>query len=263
MNSKQLSHSIRKLSAQMIHKAKSSHIGGVYSSADIIAVLYSDILKKDQLTVFDAFILSKGHCCAGVYAALYYSNYLQLSDIDSFGADGSKLMAHISHYVPQVDFSTGSLGHGLPFGIGKARRFRDTKSPNHVYVLLSDGELDEGSNWEAFMFAGFHKMENLTAIIDYNKLQSLTSTDETLSLEPLQGKLSAFGWNAIQVNGHDHDALRRALSTKKGDMPTAIICDTVKGYPISFMMDKVKWHYAPPNTPELNQIIRELNTFYS
>lgn len=263
VNSKKLSSQIRKLSAQMIYKAKSSHIGGIFSSADIISVLYSDILQRDSVSVKDAFILSKGHCCAGVYAALYLCNYITAEDIDSYGSDGSRLMAHISHHVPQVEFSTGSLGHGLPYGIGKARRFKDTKNNRQVYVLMSDGELDEGSNWEAFMFAGFHHMSNITAIIDYNKLQSLSTTYETLDLEPLTDKLNSFGWSTIKVNGHDHDELRKAFNENSNKKPKVIVCDTIKGYPVTFMLNKVKWHYSPPCAAELNQILIELEQFYS
>lgn len=263
MNSKNFSHLIRKISATMISNAKSSHIGGVYSSADIISVLYSDILERDENKVKDSFILSKGHCCAGVYAALYLCKYITIKDIETYGKDGSSLMAHISHHVSQVEFSTGSLGHGLPFGIGKAIRFKNQNKSKKVYVLLSDGELDEGSNWEAFMFASHNNISNLTAIVDYNKLQSLTSTYETLNLEPLVDKFKSFGWKTLKVNGHDHDELRNALYAKNDNKPKVIICDTIKGYPISFMSNKVEWHYKPPNEIELSQIIKELEEHYS
>ena len=171
-------------------------------------------------------------------------------------------MVHISHKVKHVEFSTGSLGHGLPFSIGKALAAKKSNIKKKVYTLLSDGELDEGSNWESFLFAGHHKLNNLTAIIDYNKLQSLTTTYETLDLEPLELKFRSFNWQCIRCNGHDINELRNAFNSEFFDQPKVIICDTKKGYPIDFMMDKVLWHYRPPNKDELKNIQIQLNNFY-
>lgn len=257
-----LSYEIRKLSAVIISAAKSSHIGGVFSMADILAVLYGKVLPKDESSIFEPFILSKGHCCAGVYAALYAVGLLTEEDLLTFGKNNSPLMAHISHKVPHVDFSTGSLGHGLPFAIGKAIARRNQLIHQNVYCLLSDGELNEGSNWEALMFAGHHQLDNLTAIIDYNKLQSLATTYETLDLEPLIPKIEAFRWNCIVCNGHSISELEDAFSMPSNGKPKAIICNTIKGYPISFMMNRVEWHYKSPTQEQLLLVMSELESFY-
>jgi transketolase len=258
----QLSLLIRQTAAEMITSAQSSHIGGVFSSADILAVLYGRILRRDSERFYDSFILSKGHCCAGVYAALQLTGYLEKDVIETYAMDGSDLMAHISHKVPHVEFSTGSLGHGLPFGAGKALASSKRSSDKQIYVLMSDGELGEGSNWEAIHFAGFHRLKNLTAIIDYNKLQSLSTTYETLDLEPLTDKFAAFGWQAIRLNGHSITELIEGFQAPCKNSPKVLICDTVKGYPISFMENRVEWHYKAPSVGQLAAITEELRKFF-
>ena len=164
---------IRFLSAKIINAAKSSHIGGVFSSADILAILFGKVIRRENGNFQDSFILSKGHCCAGVYSALNLIGCISDELLKTYGKNESSLMAHISHKAPYVEFSTGSLGHGLPFGVGKALISKINNVNKEIFVLLSDGEMDEGSNWEAIHFAGHHKLNNITAIIDYNKLQSL------------------------------------------------------------------------------------------
>lgn len=262
MDTKQLQLEIRLRAARIIHQAKSSHIGGVFSSADILALLYGEILSKDDSGFADTFILSKGHCCAGVYSALNCQGYLDDEQLNTYALDGSPLMAHISHKVKHVEFSTGSLGHGLPFAVGKAVLRKRKAVTRKIYCLLSDGELDEGSNWEAFMFAGYHKLDNLTAIVDYNKLQSLTTTYNTLDLEPLEDKLNAFNWHVIRCNGHSLAELRSAFAADSDSKPKLILCDTTKGYPISFMTNKVEWHYKPPSPSQLDELTIELKNFY-
>lgn len=253
-----LSFDIRIKAAQMIAAAQSSHIGGVFSSADILACLYGAVLSRNAERILEPFILSKGHCCAGVYAALNAIGLIPDRDLLTYAQDNSPLMAHISHKAPHVEFSTGSLGHGLPFAVGRAIAKRKSSTNNKVYCLLSDGELNEGSNWEALMFAGFHRLDNLTAIIDYNKLQSLATTYETLDLEPLPQKLEAFNWMYIRCNGHSISELMSAFECDSSGRPKAILADTIKGYPISFMMNKIEWHYKPPTPNQLDQIIAEL-----
>ena len=260
MDLKLLQKEIRLKSATIINHAKASHIGGVFSSADILAVLYGEILEKNKNGLIDSFILSKGHCCAGVYSALHSLGFISDELLDSYGQNESPLMAHISHKVNTVEFSTGSLGHGLPFAVGKA--IASQNKQKNIYVLLSDGEMDEGSNWEAIHFAGFHKLNNLTAIIDYNKYQSLATTFETLDLEPIVMKIESFNWNCIRCNGHDLNQLKDAFNTDSQSLPKMIICDTQKGYPIDFMMNKVIWHYKPPSKEELDKIKHQLNIFY-
>ena len=260
---KELSYQIRSLSAKIIHKAKSSHIGSVFSAADIIAIIYSKYLNFDGNKFTDKFILSKGHACAGVYSALNVIGLLNDKELETYASNNSNLMAHISHKVEHVEFSSGSLGHGLAFGIGKSIALKKAGSTGHVYVLLSDGELDEGSNWEGFLFAGHHKISNLTILIDYNKMQSFGSTTKTLDLEPLAEKLKSFNLNVNICDGHDFKELSEAIENKSLNSTNAIICNTVKGFPIDFMENKVRWHYAPPNDEQIlliqNQLINYQN----
>ena len=260
-----LSTFIRKHALEMVCSARASHIGSALSIADIVAVLYSKVLcmipSQPKFSERDRFLLSKGHSCVAVYAALAGRGFFPVSALEKFGQDHSMLMAHISHKVPGVEFSTGSLGHGLPFGAGKAYAAKCQGARWRVFVLLSDGEIDEGSNWEAMMFASHHQLDNLVAIIDYNKLQSLTSVESTLGLEPLVDKLRAFGWSVKEVDGHDHDPLKRLLSTVPWEVgrPSVLIAHTVKGKGVSFMENKVEWHYRNPSSEELAQALAELD----
>lgn len=167
-------------------------------------------------------------------------------------------MNHISHKVAGVEFSTGALGHGLPFGVGKAKSAKMLNQNWRTFVLLSDGELDEGSNWEAFMFAAHHKLNNLTAIIDYNKLQSLNSVENTLNLEPLLSKFEAFGWDISEVDGHNYEQLAIELKKIHDLKPRIIIAHTTKGKGVSYMENKVEWHYKTPNKEELEIALIEL-----
>ena len=262
MDSKELSKNIRRSALEMVSMAKASHIGSALSIVDIIAVLYSKILSIDpsnsQNNSRDRFILSKGHACVAVYAALAEIGFISKDDLKTYGKDDSWLMNHISHKVNGVEFSTGALGHGLPFGVGKALSAKILKKKWRTFVLLSDGEMDEGSNWEALMFAAHHKLENLVAVIDYNKLQSLDSTHATLNLEPLYEKLSAFGCKVIQVDGHNHEDLFGALSKTETNKPTVIIADTIKGKGVSFMENQVAWHYKSPDENELSIALSEV-----
>lgn len=240
----------------MVTRAKASHIGSALSITDIIAVLYGRTLRVDPAAPNhperDRFILSKGHACVAVYAALAETGFFDPALLKTYGTDGSSLMAHISHKVPGAEFSTGALGHGLPFGTGKALAAKRQAKDWRTIVLTSDGEWDEGSNWEAALFAAHHKLDNLLCIIDYNKLQSLTSVDETLRLEPLNSKFDAFGWAVQEVDGHDHDALLKALDAGSwpSGKPAMLIAHTMKGNGVSFMENRVEWHYRNP-TPEL------------
>lgn len=247
---------IRCRALEMVTRARASHIGSALSIADIVAVLYGRVLRVDPAAPRhpdrDRFILSKGHACVAVYAALAESGFIDRALLETYGTDGSTLMAHISHKVPGAEFSTGALGHGLPFGTGKALAAKRQAKKWRTVVLTSDGEWGEGSNWEAALFAAHHQLDNLLCIIDYNKLQSLTSVDETLRLEPLHSKFEAFGWAVKEIDGHDHEALSTALDA--GSWPTGkpamLIAHTVKGKGVSFMENRVEWHYRNP-TPEL------------
>ena len=257
---------MREQALRMVHRAKASHIGSALSIVDIVAVLYGRVMSLDplnsDLNTRDRFILSKGHACVAVYAALAETGFINRDDLLTFGQDHSVLMNHISHRVKGVEFSTGSLGHGLSFGAGKALAAKRIANEWRTFVLMSDGELNEGSNWEAFMFSAHHKLDNLVAIIDYNKLQSLTTVDKTLRVEPLTDKLRAFGWTVREVNGHDHDALNEHLSRTpwEAGIPSVLVAHTTKGKGVSFMENRVEWHYRSPNDQQLTQALAELDT---
>lgn len=249
---------------QMVHAAKASHIASALSICDIVAVLYGQVLHVDpaqpQAPGRDRFLLSKGHACVAVYAALAECGFISRDDLKTYGQDGSVLMNHISHKVAGVEFSTGSLGHGLPFGVGKALAAKRLGAAWKTFVLLSDGELGEGSNWEAMLFAAHHGLDNLVAVIDYNKLQSLTTVDQTLRIEPLADKFTAFGWSVREVDGHDHAALAAALGSTPwtAGKPSMLIAHTTKGKGVSYMENLVKWHYSTPNAEQLTQALNEL-----
>lgn len=265
MNTSLFAAQIRQLAVKMVHSANASHIGGVLSMADLLAVLYNDTLRvrprEPHWDQRDRFILSKGHCCAGVYAALAICGFIPMSDLNDYGQSGSRLLAHVSHKVPGVEFSTGSLGHGLPFGCGKALAARRSGKSWRTFVMLSDGELDEGSNWEAILFAGHHQLNNLVAIVDYNKIQSLGDVKDVLDLHPLAEKFRAFRWNVHEIDGHDFTQIRTSFSdaAAQKDFPTVIVAHTVKGKGVDFMEHQLKYHYSAPRTEEqLTEVLRQL-----
>jgi transketolase len=248
----------------MVHYGKASHIGSALSICDIVATLYSKVMNVNPASPDwpdrDRFILSKGHACVAVYAALAELGFIEKSTLTSYGQDHSFLMNHISHKVLGVEFSTGALGHGLSFGVGKALSAKMMNSMWKTFVLMSDGEIAEGSNWEALMFAAHHNLDNLTAIVDYNKLQSLTTVEKTLGIEPLADKFRAFGWSVREVDGHDVDSLENALCAVpwSSGKPSLLIAHTTKGKGVSFMEDSVDWHYKSPNSDQLNEAISEI-----
>lgn len=257
-----LANRIRQSALRMVHRAKASHIGSALSIADILAVLYGEVMRFDSadqnFVSRDRFILSKGHACVAVYATLAEVGIIPKAQLETYGEDFSWLMNHISHKVNGVEFSTGSLGHGLPFGVGKALASKTRGETWRTFVLLSDGEMDEGTNWEALMFAAHHRLSNLTAVIDYNKLQSLDTVANTLGLEPLVDKLKAFGSSVHEIDGHDHRMLAEALSSIANEKPTVIVAHTTKGKGVSFMENRVEWHYKNPNDEQLAMALAEL-----
>jgi len=263
MNSLKLAKKIRINCIKMVNLGKSSHIGSALSIVDILSVLYGGILnfdpKKPLNEERDRFILSKGHAGVAVYATLAEVGFFSTEVLKTHCQNGSKLSGHVSHKdVPGVEFSTGSLGHGLPVACGIAMAGKIAESSFNVYVLLGDGELDEGSNWEAMMFASHHKLNNLTVIIDRNNLQSITTTDKTLNLEPLEAKLMSFGMDVSVVDGHDHIELYESLKTKS-EKPKLIIANTTKGKGVSFMENSVDWHYKTPLGVYFDRAIQEIN----
>jgi transketolase len=237
----------------MTHNAKSSHIGSCLSIADILAVLYGRILRykpdNPRWEGRDRFILSKGHASAALYATLAECGYFPIKDLDKFYQDMS---GHASHYISGVEVSTGSLGHGLSIGCGMA-----LATKQNVYVLISEGDCDEGQTWEAAMFASHHKLDNLAVIIDCNGLQALGKTSDILNLEPLDSKWESFGWNTKVIDGHNIEEIEKALRAFHLQ-PTCIIAHTIKGKGVSCLENKVESHYKYLNDKELSQALMEL-----
>ena len=232
---------------------------------EILAVLYNGGLRVDpdrpDWPDRDRFVLSKGHGCAAFYATLAESRFFPVGWLDSFYQNGSRLVGHATHWdVPGVELSTGSLGHGLSMACGMALFAKRKDQQYRVVTVLSDGECDEGSVWEAALFAGHHQLDNLTIIVDYNKIQSLGRVEEVLNLDPLGGKWSAFRWSVREIDGHNLDEIKNAISDVpfEKDMPSCIIAHTVKGKGVSFMEDKLLWHYRAPNVEESKMALAEL-----
>ena len=260
-----LAKQIRIHAINMVHRANSSHIGGCLSMADLLAVLYGSTLNvrpdDPKWSERDRFILSKGHCTAAVYAVLAERSFFPIAELEGFGQPGSRLMAHVSSHVPGVEFSTGSLGHGLPFGCGKALAAKRLGRAWRTFVLLSDGELDEGSNWEAILFAGHHKLNNLFAIVDFNKIQSLGNVNEVLALDPLADKFRAFHWAVREIDGHNLKQIQEAFAAAPDDRPTVVIAHTIKGKGVDYMEHQLRYHYSAPRTAEqLQDALRQLES---
>jgi transketolase len=268
MNSVDFAYNTRCLTLKMINRAKASHVGGALSMADIVAVLYTSILKIDPDQPYwferDRLILSKGHSCTAIYAALALKGFFPVAELETYAQDGSRLMSHISHKVPGVEFSTGSLGHGLPFGVGKALAAKRLGLKWQTYVIVSDGELDEGSNWEAILFAPQYFLDNLVLIVDYNKIQSLGTIEEVISLGDLAAKFRAFRWDVQEIDGHDHGALKAVLSLPRTTgVPRVVLAHTVKGKGVSFMENQLLWHYKNPDDDQLAMAMKELQESFS
>jgi transketolase len=245
---------IRKSILRISSSSKTSHVGSALSCVDIILVLYKHFIKKKNI-----FILSKGHACLAYYCVLEKFGFISSKILKSYGKNNSILMSHVSHKVPGVEFSTGSLGHGLPFATGRALAEKIDKTNNNIYVLISDGELNEGTTWESLLFASFHKLDNLFVIIDYNKIQSLDLTDNILKLEPLNKKFKSFNCNVLNIDGHSIEQIYRSLSKKNKNKPCIIIANTIKGKGVSYMENKIEWHYKYPDKNKLKLAIKELS----
>jgi transketolase len=246
----------------MTHYSYSSHVGSCLSIADILYALYFRVLNIDPKVPHkadrDKFILSKGHGSAALYATLAEKGFFPKAYLDRFYIDGGILPGHLDmDAVPGVEVSAGSLGHGLSVGVGMAVANRQMNNPGRVYVLLGDGECNEGSVWEAVMLASTITLSNLTAIIDYNKLQSFGRTNEVIDQKNMAERWRSFGWEVYEVNGHKLDELERAFSLPQTG-PKVIIAHTVKGKGVSFMEDRLEWHYKSPNDEQYAQAIKEL-----
>jgi transketolase len=259
MENKELAARIRQDVLQMTHDAKCSHVGSCLSIADILAVLYGGILKVDPKNPNwqerDRFILSKGHACAALYAVLAEKGFFPKELLSTFYQSDSLLEGHINHHIAGVEVSTGSLGHGLSIGCGMA-----ISNKNRVYVLLSDGDCNEGSTWESAMFASHHRLGNLTVIVDYNKMQALGKSKDILDLELFANMWFSFGWTVREIDGHDLEEIEKTFNCLpfRNRFPSCIIAHTVKGKGVSCMEDKVEWHYKYPNDEELEKALAEL-----
>lgn len=259
--SQQLAKDARRLLLEAVSKSSSAHVGSALSVVDILAVAYSVLdIAPEKTPGGDTVILSKGHAAAALYSVLALKGFFPLDWLDRYSSDGAELGGHVTSGVPGVNFSTGSLGHGLPFGTGVALAAKRQGGRRIVTVVLSDGELNEGSNWEAMMLAAHHRLNNLRVLVDRNGLQSLKSTEDTVRLEPLEAKFKAFGWDCWSIDGHDHEEIANSLTEKSTtERPRMIIANTVKGKGVSFMENQVRWHYRPPNHEELAAALREVS----
>ena len=257
MDTERLSFLARISSLKMVNRAKSAHIGSSLSVIDIASVLFGKISPPDEPD--NVVIFSKGHAAAGIYATMAHAGFFSPSLLENYCENGSELGGHISYSEErQIPLSTGSLGHGFPFGVGIALNKKLEERAGRVFIVLSDGECDEGTTWESALLSNHFELENLVVIIDRNHIQSLGATEETLRLEPLAEKWEKFGWKTISVDGHDHFAIENALSTASG--PICIIAETIKGKGVSFMEGNLLWHYRPPNDEELNKAITEIES---
>jgi transketolase len=264
-DAQEISKRIRSYSLTSTSRAGSSHIGSCLSVSDILAVLYSnaELVRgvRDQIENRIRIILSKGHAAAALYGALIASNILE--NPPEFLADDSELIGHVSHRVKGVEFSTGSLGHGLPIASGVALAYKKLNYATNIYCIISDGECNEGTTWESALIAAQLKLKNLVVIIDFNKIQSYGSNKEILDIEPLGAKWESFGWNVKRVAGHDLNQLIEAIFPNQNecqniDSPTVIICDTIKGKGVSFMEGELKWHYSSANQNELQEALSQV-----
>lgn len=259
-----LAQKIRKHCLRMVHRGQSGHIGSMLSMADILAVLHNRTLKVDpanpRMPERDRLILSKGHGGGALYAALAEKGFFPLEWLDSYYLDNGKLGGHISHHIPGVELSTGSLGHGLSVACGMVMAARNADAKHRVFCLVSDGDCNAGSTWEAIMLAGQHGWDNLVMIVDYNRLQALGKSEDVIDLTPFDEKLRLFNWSVRMADGHDFPEIDRALSGLPNEpgKPTAIIFNTVKGRGVSFMENQYKWHYGILTDALLEQALQEL-----
>ncbi len=242
---------------------KMGHIGGDFSVADVLTTLFFGVLKLDptdpRWAERDRFILSKGHCSAALYSVLAMRGFFPVADLKTFMAPLSALNGHPNRRkIPGVEANTGPLGHGLPIGLGCAIAARLAGSDRRTFVVLGDGELQEGSNWEAAMAAGHRGLSNLTAIVDRNRLQQGARTEDTNRLEPLADKWRSFGWEVHEVDGHDHARLYALLSARGGSQPRCLVARTIKGKGVSFIEDRVEWHHKVPSAEQVQLALKEL-----
>lgn len=255
----------RRLIIEMITAAKSGHPGGSLSAVEILVTLFYDVLRHDPANPHwpdrDRFILSKGHACPVLYAVMAECGYTPIDELKNLRKMGSIYQGHPDvRFIPALEASTGSLGEGLSLGIGMALAARLNQSPSRTYVVLGDGEIQEGQIWEAAMFASYHKVDNVCAIVDYNRIQLDGFVKDILDLEPLRDKWLSFGWNVIEVDGHNIGALQKAYADfgTTRSKPTVILAHTIKGKGVSFMENNPKFHGMAPTDDEAKKALQEL-----
>ncbi|MFV0405335.1 MAG: transketolase [Propioniciclava sp.] len=253
----------RRAVVTMIDQARAGHIGGDFSVTDVLTVLFNHVLRIDPTVPDwpqrDRFILSKGHCAAALYGTLAWCGFFSPDHLRTFMGPLSPLNGHPNRRkVPGVETNTGPLGHGLPVGVGAAIGARLAGGPERVFVVLGDGEMQEGSNWEALMAASHYRLDNLYITIDRNRLQQGARTEETNGLDPLPEKLAAFGWEVREVDGHDYNALIDAYRASEDGSPVAVIANTTKGKGVPFIEDRVEWHHKVPSAQQVEQALKEL-----
>jgi len=254
---------MRRRSIQMVFEAGQGHPGGDLSAIDILATLYFGVLRYDPKEprdpARDRFVMSKGHCTGALYTALASAGYFPEEELGTYLKPDSRLNGHPNRtYLPGVETNTGPLGHGLPVAVGIAIAGQIDAADYRTYVLTGDGELQEGSMWEAAMLAGHRKLDKLTVIVDRNRLQQGASTEDTNTLEPLADKWRAFGWEVIELDGHDHAALFDALGAAAAGKPRCLIAHTIKGQGVSYMRDQIGWHHGVPSPEQYSQALAEL-----
>ena len=253
----------RKEIVLMTSEAKASHVASALSVVDILAFLYTGGANINPANVQnndrDVVILSKGHAAAALYSILALQNFFPKEWLRKYCQDNAPLGGHVTFKgVPGVELSTGSLGHGLPYGLGIAFSRKLNQKPGKVFVVMSDGECDEGTTWESAMIANHNNLSNLVAIVDRNRIQSLAGTEETLKLEPFADKWRAFGWDVIEIDGHNYSAMSGAL--KENGKPICIIANTTKGKGVDFMQDSVLWHYKSPGSAEVDSALKQIES---
>lgn len=254
---------IRKTIIDMVNKGNASHVGSALSMVEILNAVFKSVDLQKVLTRAenrDRIILSKGHGASGLYAVMYHHNLLSKDEIDSYFQNGSIMAGHASHFIKTVEHSTGALGHGLSVGLGMALGCRSKKYSSRIFVVVGDGELHEGANWEAAMFASHQKVGNLCVLVDKNERSQMGKTTDACSLDPLIDKFEAFQFDAYEIkDGHNEQEILEVIeSTKNSTKPVAIVCNTIKGKGVSFMEGENVWHYRPPQGEDYEKAIAEL-----
>ena len=257
---------IKQTMLKMVHKANVSHIGAGLSVVDILYELYFNVTNLDKETIHDpnrdVVILSKGHSSAALYSVLYHKGLIEKSLIDNYSIDGGSLPCHVDkEKSPFFEVSTGSLGHGASVAVGMALAKKIDNLKGHVYVICGDGECNEGSVWEAVMFADTHKLDNLTLIVDYNKFQAFGPTNSVINQKNIADRFKAFGFDAFMIDGHNFDEIEKVLRYRS-DRPIAVIANTIKGKGVSFMENTLEWHYKSPNDEQLKIALKEIEEKY-